>query len=149
MSSLRARVLASVLVLAAAGMIAVGAVTYAEQHSFLESRADQQAQSAVGALSQALDQAGFRPPGAGPGPGDGADDRPGGAGAGAVNLPPGTYGQRREASGKVIGARIFKYSPTESLPPAPKIPASVPPERLITVGSQGSSGLHYRVFARQ
>ena len=49
MSSLRARVLASVLALAAVGLIAVGAVTYAEQRSFLYSRVDQQARSAVDA----------------------------------------------------------------------------------------------------
>ncbi len=61
MSSLRSRVLASVLVLAAAGMIALAAVTYAEQRSFLESRANQQARVAVDGLSQLLDEAGLRP----------------------------------------------------------------------------------------
>jgi two-component system OmpR family sensor kinase len=152
MNSLRARVLTSVLLLAACGMVALAAVTYAEQHSFLQSRADQQARAAVGALSQALDSAGLTPP-----PGDGDDFRghrpgPGAAGGGRtplVNLPPGTYGQRRAASGKVIGARQIKYSASESLPPAPEIPAAVPLHRLITVGSIGSSGLHYRVYAQR
>src|SRR5258708_8139855 len=102
MSSLRARVLASVLVLAAAGMVALGAVTYAEQSSFLQSRADQQARAAVGALSQALDAAGFRPAGAGEpggagGPfsprGPGRAGRPGAHGP-LVNLPPPTHRHR-------------------------------------------------------
>ena len=61
MQSLRARLLLSVLALAAIGMIAVGAATYAEQRSFLQDRADQQAQSAVGAMSQVLDNAGLTP----------------------------------------------------------------------------------------
>src|SRR5258707_1117509 len=156
MSSLRARVLASVLVLAAAGMVALGAVTYAEQSSFLQSRADQQARAAVGALSQALDAAGFRPAGAGEPGGAGGplsrrdQGRGGGPGANGplVNLPPGTYGQRRDASGQVIGSRQIQYSTSESLPPTPVIPAQVPLNELLTVGSKGSSGLHYRVYAQ-
>ncbi len=160
MTSLRARLLVSVLALAATGMIAVGAVTYAEQRSFLESRADQQARAAVGALSQVLDLAGLRPAGPALGSGSGGSGSGGGPsrsgpgggpeGSGAlVNLPPGTYGQRREASGRVIGSRQIKYSESETLPPAPLIPASVPLNTLLTVGSQGSSGLHYRVYAQR
>src|ERR1700722_14957133 len=104
MSSLRARVLASVLVLAAAGMVALGAVTYAEQSSFLQGRVDEQARAAEPYMSQLLDSKGFRPgPGTGPGPGgvggdgfrQGRDFRapPG------FNPPPGTYGERRDAAG--------------------------------------------------
>ena len=61
MASLRTRVLASVLLLAAAGLIALAAVTYAEQRSFLEGRIDQQVKGAAPALSRALDRQGFRP----------------------------------------------------------------------------------------
>jgi two-component system OmpR family sensor kinase len=154
MSSLRARVLASVLALAAVGMVALGAVTYAEQSSFLQNRVDLEARAAVGALSQALDREGLKPP-------DDANDKPqkstrrgqGGPGAAGrspqVNLPPGTYGQRREASGKVIGSSQIKYSESESLPPNPRIPARIPLDRLITVGSSGTSGLQYRVYAQK
>jgi two-component system OmpR family sensor kinase len=153
MSSLRARVLVSVLALSAVGMIALGAVTYAEQRSFLQDRVNQEARSAVGALSQALDTAGFKPA-------TDSDDSPSGAprsGPGTpgvrhspqVNLPPGTYGQRRSASGAVIGSSQIKYSQSETLPPTPRIPTEVPLERLLTVGSAGSSGLHYRVFAQR
>jgi two-component system OmpR family sensor kinase len=59
MASLRARVLASVLVLAAAGLVALAGVTYAEQHSFLEGRIDEQVRGAAPAVSQALDNAGY------------------------------------------------------------------------------------------
>jgi two-component system OmpR family sensor kinase len=151
MSSLRSRVLASVLVLAALGMVALGAVTYAEQRSFLESRADQQARSSVDALSQVLDAAGLKPTGA---PAGDQDQRvgPGGHGPGGgaqVNLPPGTYGQRRDGSGRVIGHAQIKYSPTETVPAAPQLPKQLPLGRLLTVGSQGSGGPRYRVYARQ
>jgi two-component system, OmpR family, sensor kinase len=151
MFSLRTRVLVSVLVLSAAGLIAVGAVTYAEQSSFLEGRIDQQVKVAAPAMSQALDAAGFLPPGAetfsaqarGPnrgqrGPGSGPRGGPG------PNLPPGTYGERREASGRVLGHREFTYGQTA--PPAPRFPAHVPLYKLITVGSVGSSELRYRAY---
>src|ERR1700758_4100883 len=113
MRSLRTRLLAGVLLLAAAGLVLLAAVTYAEQRSFLLNRVDSEVRSAVAPLSRALDDAGFRPspalggglPGTG---GDGGRFGPGGGGGApggpAVNLPPGTYGQRRDASGKVLGA---------------------------------------------
>jgi two-component system OmpR family sensor kinase len=156
MASLRTRVLVSVLALAAAGLVLLAAVTYAEQSSFLEDRLNQEVRAAGPAVSQALDVAGFRPAGAESSPPNGARPRgrvfggPGaargtGGGPAGLNLPPGTYGQRREASGKVLGHRVFTYGQTE--PAAPKLPAQVPLERLFTVGSVGSSGLQYRVYA--
>jgi two-component system, OmpR family, sensor kinase len=146
MNSLRTRVLVSVLLLSAAGLIALAAVTYAEQRSFLLGRIDQQVRGAAGAVSRALDQAGYQPldrgdeSGAGlggPGPGQGR----GGPGP---SLPPGTYGQRRDFSGKVIGSLPFTYGQTP--PPAPELPAALPLAKLLTVGSVGSSGLRYRVY---
>ena len=159
MKSLRSRVLASVLLLAAAGLVALAAVTYAEQRSFLEERVNQQVEGAVPALSFELDRLGYRPPlsavganGAGSGSRARAPGGPGGgpSGGGQVNLPPGTYGQRREASGKVLGQGVrIQYSASEAVPPAPKLPAHVPLRKLFTVGSVGSSGLHYRVYAER
>jgi two-component system OmpR family sensor kinase len=153
MASLRARVLVSVLALAAVGMVALGAVTYAEQRSFLQQRVNQEARSAVGALSQALDSAGFKPPAdpdgtlnSSPRPGPGA---PGARRSPQVNLPPGTYGQRRSSAGAVLGSSQIKYSQSETLPPMPRIPVKIPLERLLTVGSVGSSGLHYRLYAQR
>jgi two-component system OmpR family sensor kinase len=184
MSSLRARLLAGVLVLSAAGLFVLALVIYAEQRSFLLGRVDQEARAAVDALSQALDNAGFRPPGSGSGqsalgaPGRGASElghsprAAGGEGTGSagtggfvagpgpgagplgrgpgVNLPPGTWGQRRDASGNVIGhPLLIKYSRSETAPPPPQIPDRVRLNTLFTVGSAGSSGLKYRAYARR
>jgi two-component system, OmpR family, sensor kinase len=161
MASLRARVLVSVLVLAAAGLVALAAVTYAEQSSFLQGRIDQEVRGAGPALSRALDNAGYRPSeGAATGTSageaqepapaanflKGGPGNPGGPGAGgpgaAPMLPPGTYGQRRDAAGKVLGHVQFTYGQTALA--VPEIPAKVPIGRLFTVGSVGSSGLRYR-----
>jgi two-component system, OmpR family, sensor kinase len=153
MTSLRSRVLASVLVLCAAGLVLLAAVTYAEERSFLEERVNQEVKGAVLPLSFQLDRLGFRPPAsAGTSSGSPGSGRPGGPGGGPgvggqVNLPPGTYGQRREASGKVLHDIRIQYSESETVPPAPMLPATVPLERLFTVGSAGSSGLRYRVYA--
>jgi two-component system OmpR family sensor kinase len=152
MASLRARVLASVLVLAAAGLVALAAVTYAEQSSFLYGRIDQELRGAGPALSQALDHAGFRP--TEPGGLSGGSNSPseenepsqrGGPGGANLNLPPGTYGERRDASGKVLGHVLITYG--QSAPAAPRIPTKVPIDKLFTVGSVGSSGMRYRAFA--
>jgi two-component system OmpR family sensor kinase len=158
MKSLRARLLAGVLLLSAAGLVLLGAVTYAEQQSFLLGRVDTEARAAVNALSMVLDrELGKAPPGAGgqQGAGGAAAQRGAGVepvdrGAGAgVNLPPGTYGQRRSTSGAVQRTAIIKYSIGERVPAPPKIPASIPLGRLFTVGSVGSSGVRYRVYAQR
>jgi two-component system, OmpR family, sensor kinase len=150
MASLRARILVGVLLLSAAGLVLLAVVTYTEQRSFLSDRVDQEVRGAAPALSQALDSAGFRPAGEGQSSKggfsqDGGSLRPGPGGRGAsLNLPPGTYGQRRDASGNVLGHVLITYG--QSAPAAPAIPAHVPIGRLFTVGSVGSSGLRYRAY---
>ena len=163
MSSLRARVLASLLVLAGAGLLALAAVTYTEQRSFLEGRLDQQARFAVPVLHANLGHSGqgpfgehsarrarrtgararaaapFGPPVVSPGAGGG----PGGPPAAARARPtersqPGTYGELRDASGKVLRHVFITFG--QRTPAAPKLPAHVPLGRLFTVGSVGSSG---------
>ena len=57
MSSLRSRLIASVLLLSAAGLIVLAAVTYAEQRSFLQGRVDQEVRGADPAARVALDSA--------------------------------------------------------------------------------------------
>ncbi|HEX4467503.1 MAG TPA: HAMP domain-containing sensor histidine kinase [Solirubrobacteraceae bacterium] len=154
LASLRARVLASVLLLSAAGLVALAAVTYAEQRSFLEGRVDEQARSAAPGMSRALDFEGFVAPGSstptgtfspfGPAPSnDGSRNR-----GLQPNLPTGTYGERQSASGKVIGEPIVvRFSQSEARRfPKPQIPANAPVGKLLTVGAKGSS-MHYRVFA--
>jgi len=174
MASLRARVLASVLVLAAAGLVALALVTYTEQRSFLDGRVDEQARAAGPAVSQALDKAGFKPdesssssqgnatPSGRTSPQGNAtpsgrtspqgNATPSGRASPAahalnLNLPPGTYGQRRSSTGQILGSVPFTYG--EAAPAPPKLPAQVPLGRIFTVASTGSSGLHYRVFANR
>jgi two-component system OmpR family sensor kinase len=141
MRSLRARLIAGLLTITTIGLLVAGAVTYFEQRSFLLDRVDQQAQAAVPVLSHRL-----RPPGAtnqGRGGGD-QDDRHGPP-PDQVNLPPGTYGQRRTAGGQVLGDAQISYG--QPLPPRPKIPAHVPLHRYFTVDSVKSGGPSYRVYA--
>ncbi len=173
MASLRSRVLASVLLLSAAGLILLAAVTYAEQRSFLMGRVDQQVRAAVPAMSIALDREGFVPVSrpkatattSTPGEtstngqsGHGARHGQAGAAAGGVrgavvevgpepNLPPGTYGLRMEPDGKILGHTLITYGQTAPAPP--KIPKDAPIGKLFTVDSVGSSGLHYRAYISQ
>jgi two-component system, OmpR family, sensor kinase len=154
--SLRARLIAALLVLATAGLVTLGAVTYAEQRSFLLERVDQQAHEAQRAVSFALDGRGPRlpgglrppplgPPGAPGGPGLGAV-RPGGSGP--QGLPHGTLGQRRDASGRVIASTTVRSFGDEPLP-APKLPATIPIDHPTTVDSASGSGTRYRVLAER
>jgi two-component system OmpR family sensor kinase len=170
MGSLRTRLLVSVLALSAAGLVALAAVTYAEQRSFLLERIDNEIRGATPAMSVALDNAGFRPgangqpaangqPGANGQPAADGSGRPfdggpragpggGGPGPGGgrpdLNLPPGTYGQRRNAQGAVLGHVLITYGQTA--PPAPRIPGRIPVGKTFTVGAAGNSGLRYRAY---
>ncbi len=65
----------------------------------------------------------------------------------AVNLPPGTYGERRDATGRVLGHVSITYG--QSATDYPRLPARMALGRLITVGSVGSSGVRYRALAHQ
>ncbi len=147
MASLRARVLASVLLLAAAGLVILAVVTYAEQRSFLLDRVDQQLMEAGPAVSVALDQQTRE---GGGGAGGAAVTPDGGPGRGGPNphLPPGIYGQRRTAAGDVLAHLLISYY-GQAPPAAPLIPARVSPDELLTVGSAGSSGLRYRIYVHR
>ncbi len=149
--SLRARLLAGLLLLAAIGLVTLGAVTYAEQKSFLYERADQQAQVAFEPVSQRLDQTGANVTGLGGGQG-----QPGGFGGppfGGGNKPPPHHvdpagyavGQRRDASGNQVG-KIAVLSTGSTRLATPRFPAKLAVGHSTTVGSVGS-GLKYRVTA--
>jgi two-component system OmpR family sensor kinase len=147
MASLRARLIACLLVLAAVGLLIAGAATYAEQRTFLLDRVDQQARSALRPLSHELDARGFRaPPRGGARPFGEHDPGDFGRGPGPIdtNLPPGTYGERRSASGKVLGSTTFSYGQKASS--KPKLPAKLPLNKPITVSS-GDDSVRYRVIA--
>ena len=140
MASLRARLVAGLLALAAAGLLLLGGITYAEQRSFLFDRLDQQVRSAPGAVQHALADQGIGPAadsddrGQGPGPRGGPP--PGNL------LPPGTFGQRRDASGRVLGSAVIAYGTNET--DRPKLPARLPTGRLLTVNGHET---RYRVLA--
>jgi two-component system OmpR family sensor kinase len=144
MRSLRARLIAGLLVLTAVGLVIAATATYLEQRSFLLQRVDAQATAAAPAMAHKL---GYRPPndapgGGGPhGPGDNEGDGPRPEN---VNLPSGTYGQRRTAGGKVLGSTAISYG--DALPSPPKIPAKLSAGAHITVSSK-SGKLRYRVVA--
>ena len=97
MASLRARLLAAVLALAACGLLLAGGITYAEQRSFQYDRVDQQLQASIFGVAAALEQDDRRPPAATASPTTVAR----GGGGPNFGIPAGTYGEQRDASGRV------------------------------------------------
>jgi two-component system, OmpR family, sensor kinase len=150
MASLRARLIVGLLVLAAAGLLVLGGVTYAEQRSFLYDRIDQQTQSALPVVSRVLDEAGVVPasptfrgfPGERRGP-EGLLSRSEGRGGPPPSLPQGTYGERRDPSGRVLGHVVLSYGQAAPSPPA--LPSHVGDGTLTTVDARADSGPRYRV----
>src|SRR3954453_18966382 len=129
MASLRGRLLAPLLVWSAAGLLLPAAVTYFEQRSFQLKRIDQQARSAPPAVAAALSNTGF-----GPARGDPDDDHRGGPPGGGpdVRLQLGTYGERRDASGKTVGSPVvFNYG--QDVTADPELPAKITIGRPFTV----------------
>src|SRR3954454_1853975 len=153
--SLRARLIAALIVLATAGLVTLAAVTYAEQRSFLLDRVDQQARDAQRAVNFELigPDGGPGMPGARPrlapppllrgvGPGPPPDE----GGSGPQGLPRGTVGQLRGPRGRVIRSTSVRSCGENALP-GPRLPQSIRADRPITVGAQGGSALRYRVLA--
>jgi two-component system OmpR family sensor kinase len=158
--SLRTRLTAALLVVAAVGMVVVGAVIYAEQRSFLLDRTGDDARAAIPLLTRQL---GGNPapggpalapprgiPGGGPGfggpPPDGDDRGRGGRGGPPERLPAGTYGQRRAASGRILNSVSITFGGTARS--APRLPKKVTPGKTFTVSSRDGS-FDYRVTARE
>jgi two-component system OmpR family sensor kinase len=151
--SLRARLIVTLVVLAGAGLLVLGAVTYAALSSYELSRIDQQANAAIPQADRQLERKGIGGTAAGRaaiGPaGHDADDRPGPVGPpdGVGLAPAGTYAEQRDAAGRVVGGTVLGRSPGETGPAAPRLPARLHAGYRGTVGSVGSSDLHYRVYA--
>ncbi len=161
MASLRARLLAALLALTALGLLLLGGITYVEQRSFELDRVDAQARSALPAVARELEAEGVGggvggvggvgeglggsggvggpggPPGGGP-------PRGGGSGGG---LPPGTYGERRDASGDVTGEHVFETD--QDIAADPALPADMPLGRVFTVDGEGDDDGSYRVYAER
>jgi two-component system OmpR family sensor kinase len=135
MSSLRARLIALLLVVAAGGMLALAAATYAEQRSFLLERVDNQLETAVPAMEHELLDGGRGEP-----------QPRGGGGPPRVGLPPGTYGELRDASGAVVGDP-FVVSYAETRPAVPDLPRDLPANGTTTVPAEGGGEPQFRVFA--
>lgn len=150
--SIRARLVAVLLGLAAAGLAALAAITYAEQRSFLYDRVDQQAEAARFRVSAELDKAGANVLGGGhrdrgpfpdrsPGRRQ-AGSRPGGG------LPAGyVVGQRRDASGRPVGGTVALRGAGQQTLPAPRFPSRVDVGEPVTVEAVDGGGLRYRVYA--
>ncbi|HKG38945.1 MAG TPA: HAMP domain-containing sensor histidine kinase [Conexibacter sp.] len=145
MHSLRARLVAGLLALAALGLLVLAVITYVEQRSFLLDRVDQQLRAATPPVSAALD--GRIPP-----PGRGGGGRPFGAGLGAgpgdrggpgFGLPEGTYGERRDADGNVETSTVVTgFGETATETTRPDLPSDLPVGEYTTV-----DGGNYRVLA--
>jgi two-component system OmpR family sensor kinase len=141
MASLRSRLLAAVLVIAAFGLLLLGGVTYAEQRSFLYDRIDADVRSAAQQIGPQLERAMGRAPG-------GDDDYqpgPGPHGGPNFGLPAGTYGQKRAADGTVLVSKAFSVNQTVTA--KPDLPAVLPVDKIITVDGQKGAGTRYRVLA--
>ena len=146
MASLRVRLLAAVLVIAALGMLLVGGITYAEQRSFQYQRIDDAARAAPPAAAHALAQDGVGPAiddhdGRNRGP-----DGPPPGGAPSRVLPQGTYIERLNAAGRSLGHGVAAYG--EDVTADPNLPAHVPVGRLFTVHGKKGDDKRYRVYAQ-
>jgi two-component system OmpR family sensor kinase len=138
MASLRGRLLVAVLALTAVGLLLLGGITYAEQRSFLYDRIDSQ-------LRAGIDQVPFQFQGTDPDH-DSYQHGPPGGGRPNFGLPPGTYVQRRDASGTVIGGKAIETL-GQTVTARPKLPSSLPLHRVVTVDGQKGAGTRYRVLA--
>jgi len=136
MHSLRARLLAAVLAIAAAGLLLLGGITYVGQRSFLLDRLDDEIALAPPAAAGAL------------GIGGGPEPPPRGGGGGpppGSGLPPGTYVEHRGAGGRVDGAQVFDYG--QEITADPALPDEVPLGRAFTVDGEDGDDARYRVYA--
>jgi two-component system OmpR family sensor kinase len=130
--SLRARLTAGLIIVAAIGLLVVGAVVYAEQRSFLLKRVDEQVRAAPPALAHQFRQQRVLP--------FGGPARPGGPHP--PDLPPGTYGELRDPSGASLASVNLSYGLTGR--PRPELPRDLPLQEPQTVHARG---LRYRVLA--
>lgn len=156
--SLQARVVAIVLAIAAAGLVLLAGITYAEQRSFLYDRVDRQVREAAPTIERAvrLQAAGLTfeaPPGSQPprDGGSGDDPRPDmtlpgrGPGGPPVNLPPGTFGELRSASGEVVGSASISYG--DESHDKPRLPKQIRLGEIVTTQSSRDGGPEFRVAA--
>jgi two-component system OmpR family sensor kinase len=137
--SLRTRLVAGLLALAAVGLVLLAGVTYVEQRHFLYDRVDQQAKAGLQNVGRpaprdgGLFGSGYGPLPGNDGGGPGDDHEPAGPAAG-------TWTFARDASGKVTSSCRACYSTTTA---APKLPSKLQENHITTI--EAGSGTRYRL----
>jgi two-component system OmpR family sensor kinase len=147
--TLRARLIATLFVITALGMLALAAVTYTSQRGALLDQVDARIETARAAAQVGLaEQNGFtatewrgrRGGPAGPGAGPAADGPRGG------NLPPGTYAELRSRAGTKVGAVVRIPTSYYATPlAAPELPRTLRAGATFTTDAIGGGDLRYRV----
>jgi len=138
--TLRLRLLLVLVGLVAVALLIADGATYFSLRSFLVDRVDQQLEEArvpVGLDLAAEIQAPELPVG--------GDSRR------ARQLPPGTYGELRNAAGETLAAVTYTYSDVEQ--PTPELPAPLPGARsagvtFFSTGAGGDESLSFRVLVQ-
>lgn len=162
--TLRARLTATLLALAAIGLVALAAITYGSQKQFLEQQVDDEVQAALrfagpqiidntnraiedGTLRQTRDGLITTQTPQGYGSGKFGSGGPGGPpGGGKRDLPLGTYAELRDATGERAGVPFQIGTADGDSTSTPKLPDDLPTGETITVGST-SGDTEYRVRA--
>jgi len=149
--SLRARLLALLVALAAVGLLVVAVISFRALDSYLLDRADQQLGEAVNPVAYRLfEKAAARDPSIET-PAPDKLGPPGGAGLGpGTQLPPGTYGQLRNGRGRVVARVVLGYDSGGPRPALPRDPGSgAPGERSepFTVPSRDGGSTRFRALA--
>lgn len=136
--SLRARLVAGLLVLSALGLMLLAGITYAEQRSFLLERVDEQARAAVPLVNREA----YRQATGAEAPGDRFRPPPGAPRDGPERgLPAGAFGQIRDADGTVRATVTLGFGRRTS---TGELPAALPLGRAVSVDEDGR---RYRVLA--
>lgn len=135
--TLRLRLLLVLVGLVAVALLVADAATYFSLRSFLVARVDQQLEEARVAVGFDL-AAQIQGPKL---PLDGDSRR-------ARLLPPGTYGELRDAAGETLAAVTYTYSDVEQ--PTPALPEPLPSAGVtfFTTGASGDESVRFRVFVQ-
>ena len=142
--TLRLRLVLVLISLVAAGLLVSDVFTFTSLRSDLTSQLDSQLQGATGPVTRALLATAGEASSGGQPFGVGQGVRPGNL------VPPGTFGELRDASGKVVATDFFTFG--GATPPQPNLPTKLPGSgaspangEYFTATSGGS--VSYRVFA--